>query len=178
MHTGPENIALIGFMGSGKSSVGRRLAGRLGFHFVDTDALIVRRANQPIAEIFAQRGEEHFRREERLALESLRGARRRVIATGGGIVLNAENVALLRDLAFVVWLRASEETIFERVSRTDKRPLLRTENPRETIRTLLAARLPLYEKAAHFAVETSAQPHAEIAEAIISGARRFFSWEN
>lgn len=173
----PQNIALIGFMGSGKSSVGRLLASRMGFRFVDTDALIVRQANLPITEIFARHGEAHFREEERLALESLRAETRRVIATGGGIVTNENNAALLRGIAWVVWLRADEETIFERVSRTDKRPLLRTENPRETIRALLAERQPLYEKAAHFAVDTSARPHDEIVSAIISEARAIFPCE-
>ena len=162
-----QNIALIGFMGSGKSSVGRLLAKKLRFHFVDTDRMVVERAGRQITEIFNEQGEPFFREQERLALESLRGQRRLVVATGGGIVMQPENVALLRELAFVVWLSASEEIIFERVSRNDRRPLLHTPNPRKTIAALLAQRRPLYESAAHFCVETSRRPHAEVAGAIL-----------
>lgn len=170
-----ENVALIGFMGSGKSSVGRLVAQRLGFQFVDTDRIVIKNTGRQITEIFQEHGESFFRDQERLALESLCSQERLVIATGGGIVTRAENVALLREVAFVVWLTVSEEVIFERVSRTNKRPLLQTENPRKTISTLLAQRSPLYENAAHFVVETSAHSHAEIAGKIIIEAKRFFA---
>jgi len=171
------NIALIGFMGSGKSSIGRLLAKKLHYRFVDTDQLVVKSAGMAITEIFKEHGEPFFREQERLALESLHGWQRLVIATGGGIVLRAENVPLLREMAFVVWLTASEEILFERVSRNTKRPLLHTENPRATISALLAARHPLYENAAHFVIDTSTKPHAEIADEILSQAERFFSCE-
>jgi shikimate kinase len=114
-----QNIVLIGFMGSGKSSIGRLIAGRLGFIFVDTDALVTQRAG----------------------LE---------IATGGGIVLRERNHELLRELDLVVLLTANEEVIYERVSRNTMRPLLQTENPRETLSRLLAARDPLYAAAAQW----------------------------
>jgi shikimate kinase len=114
-----QNIALIGFIGSGKSSIGRLIAGRLGFIFVDTDALVTQRAG----------------------LE---------IATGGGIVLRERNHELLRELDLVVLLTANEEVIYERVSRNTMRPLLQTENPRETLSRLLAARDPLYAAAAQW----------------------------
>lgn len=114
-----QNIVLIGFMGSGKSSIGRLIAGRLGFIFVDTDALVTQRAG----------------------LE---------IATGGGIVLRERNHELLRELDLVVLLTANEEVIYERVSRNTMRPLLQTENPRETLSRLLTARDPLYAAAAQW----------------------------
>lgn len=162
-------------MGSGKSSVGRLLSRRLGFRFVDTDKLVVENTGRPITEIFQAHGEAFFREQERLALESLREKTRLVIATGGGIVTREENVALLREVAFVVWLAASEEVIFERVSRTNKRPLLQTPNPRETISTLLTQRKALYENAAHLVVDTSAESHAKIAATIRREAHVFFS---
>jgi shikimate kinase len=172
-----ENVALVGFMGSGKSSVGRLVAQRLDFRFVDTDRIVVQSTRRQITEIFQEEDESFFREQERLALESLQDKQHLVIATGGGIVTRAENVALLRQTAFVVWLTVSEEVIFERVSRTNKRPLLQTANPRETISTLLAQRRPLYQSAAHLTVETSTRSHAEIAEEIIVAARGFFARE-
>lgn len=167
-------MALIGFMGSGKSSIGRNLARKLNWKFADTDQLVVERTGREISEIFAQEGEAFFREQEQLALHSLLRGSRQIIATGGGIVLLPENLELLHEKSFAVWLTASEEVIYERVSRNDQRPLLRTQNPRETIAALLAERQPLYESAAHFKIDTSAQLHGEIANQIISEARRFF----
>jgi shikimate kinase len=161
-------------MGCGKSSVGRILATKLGFTFADTDQLIVARAGMEIPEIFAARGEEGFREVEADALRSLAGKDRTVVATGGGIVMRPGNVEMLRGLGFVVWLRASEEIIFERVSRNDRRPLLQTENPRATIARLLALRTPLYESAAHVTIDTSRQPHGDIVRQILAAAARFF----
>jgi shikimate kinase len=161
-----ENVVLVGFMGSGKSSVGRLVARTLRGRFVDTDRLVVERAGRDITDIFATNGEGFFRQEESRALCSLLGGRGLVVATGGGIVTVAANLAALKELGFVVWLTASEETIWDRVSRNTKRPLLRTQNPRETVRTLLAARNPLYEKAADLRVDTTLLTHAEVAEKI------------
>jgi len=171
------NIVLIGFMGSGKSSIGRRVASRLGFQFVDTDTLLVERDGREIAEIFAQEGEARFRDLETSVLESLGVRARCVISTGGGVILREKNRALLHDLGFTVWLTASEEVIFERVSRTNKRPLLHTANPRETVTQLLAARRPLYEATAQFTVDTTTLAHAAAADAVIAEARRAFSWD-
>ena len=154
------------------------MAGRLGFQFVDTDQIIVARAGMPISQIFAKHGEEHFRDLETAALESLGQQRRCVIATGGGVVMKERNRALLKALGFVVWLTASEEVIFSRVSRNDKRPLLQTEDPRRTIRELLAARGPLYESAAEFTLDTSEFSHDEAADAVIAAARRAFAWDS
>ena len=163
---GYENVVLVGFMGSGKSSVGRLVARTLRGRFVDTDRLVVEHAGREITDIFATEGEGFFREEESRALRSLLGGSGLVVATGGGIVTVAGNVAALRELGFVVWLTASEETLWERVSRTRKRPLLHTQNPRETMRTLLATRNPLYEASADLTVDTTVLTHAEVAERI------------
>lgn len=177
MSASPANIVLIGFMGSGKSSIGKRVAAHLGFQFVDTDALLVAREGREIAEIFAQDGEAHFREVETAVLASLGTRTRCVISTGGGVVVQAENRALLRTLGFTVWLTASEDVIFERVSRNSKRPLLHTANPRATVTQLLATRRPWYADAAQFTLDTSTLSHAAAAETIVAAARRAFSWE-
>jgi len=169
-----ENIVLIGFMGSGKSSVGRMIASKLDQRFLDTDHLIVQKSGQEISEIFKAQGESYFRDQERLTLESLQDTTRCIIATGGGIITCPENIPLLHQLGFVVWLTANEEVIFDRVSRSTKRPLLQTANPRETISNLLAQRNPLYHEAAQFTVDTSDYPHGAIAETIIAEAERYF----
>jgi shikimate kinase len=171
------NLVLIGFMGSGKTSIGRLVAQRLGFQFVDTDAVIVERAGMQVAEIFERHGEAWFRAEETAVLRSLSILNRAVISTGGGIVTRPENHALLRELGLVVWLTASEEVIFERVSRNQRRPLLQTADPRATVHELLAKRRPLYEAVAHFTLETTTQPHETAADALIAEARRVFAWE-
>jgi shikimate kinase len=171
------NIVLIGFMGSGKSSIGRMVAKRMGFQFVDTDKVIVERAGMAIPAIFAQEGEERFRDLETAAIESLAHCSRCVIATGGGAVLRERNRALLRELGFVVLLSASEDVLFERVSRNTSRPLLQTENPRETLARMLAARREVYEATAECVVDTSRFAHRQSADAVIAAARRAFSWK-
>ncbi len=171
-----ENIVLIGFMGSGKSSIGRIVSKSIGFQFVDTDQLIVNRAGIEISDIFAGYGEEHFRLMETDAIASLAHLNRCVIATGGGIVVKKHNHILLRDLGFVVCLTASEDILFERVSRTNKRPLLHTENPRAALHDLFTARADLYAAAAHLTIDTSALSHEESAEKVISAARSALGW--
>jgi shikimate kinase len=173
----PHNIILIGFMGSGKSSIGKLIAGRLGYLFVDTDALVVQRAGMEISEIFRTEGEERFRDLETEVLESLRERQRCVVATGGGLVLRKRNRELLDELGFVALLTADEEVIFERVSRNSRRPLLQTENPRETVRALLASRRPAYEAAAQWTLDSTSLSHGQAADAVIAEARRVFAWQ-
>ena len=170
----PVNLVLIGFMGSGKSSIGRILATKLGFHLLDTDALVVEAAGMQITDIFAWKGEEGFREYEANALTYLvdRNAKRAVIATGGGIVTRESNLPLLHRLGFVVQLTASEEVIFDRVSRNKARPLLHTPNPRETVSQLLARRAPLYAAAADYTLDTTTKSHMQAANVIIAEARR------
>ena len=146
--------------------MGRLVARTLGGRFVDTDRLVVHRAGREIPEIFATEGEGFFRQEESRALRSLLGIGGQVVATGGGIVTVAENLATLKELGFVVWLTASEQVIWERVERNRNRPLLHTENPRATIQLLLAKRNPLYEAVADMTVDTTLLTHAEVAERI------------
>lgn len=169
-----QNILLVGFMGCGKSAAGRLIAAKLGFQFVDTDRLVVRNTGLQIVEIFQKHSEACFRDQETLALKSLRNHTGRVIATGGGIVLRKTNAALLRRLGFVAWLTAREEVILERVLRNDKRPLVQTGTPRETIRQLLAQRIPLYNAAAQCVIDTDGKTIQEVADAVIFEARRTF----
>ena len=170
-----DNIVLIGPMGAGKTSVARELARLTARRWTDTDKQVVQQAGLAIAEIFAQHGEPHFRRLETEALHSLASAHRLIVATGGGIVTQPGNAALLRTLGCVAFLTATEEVLFERVSRNRQRPLLRTQNPRAALRDLLQRRQPLYVECAHFTLDTSSGTHAEIAQAVLRDARRFFA---
>jgi shikimate kinase len=142
-----HNVALIGFMGSGKSTVGRLVAARLRYRFVDTDALIEARAGRPISKIFAEAGEAFFRELEKQVVAELTSYRRAVMATGGGLAANPEHLASLKEHALVVCLWASPETIWERVRRQSHRPLLQTPDPQARIRELLEARQPYYRQA-------------------------------
>lgn len=165
------NVILVGFMGSGKSSVGRVLARRLQFQFVDTDLIISQNAGCEISAIFASQGEEAFRDLETEALRSMGAMEHCVIATGGGIVVKERNHALLRSLGVVVCLKADPEVIFERVSRNTKRPLLQTPDPRATVMALLAARQPLYEHVAEVTIDGSSLQHEEVADQVIDACR-------
>lgn len=162
-----DAIVLIGFMGSGKSSVGRTLARTTRLPRFDTDEMVAARFGLTITEIFETHGEEKFREAETDALRELSGKGRAIIVTGGGIVLRPENVELLRALGTIVHLGADEATLFKRISRRTTRPLLRTENPRATVTELLRARLPLYGSAAEVEVDTSALTHDEVAKMIL-----------
>jgi shikimate kinase len=161
-------IVLIGFMGAGKSSVGRTLARMTGLPRFDTDEMVAARFGLTISEIFKIHGEEKFREAETGALRELSGKGGAVVVTGGGIVLRPENVELLRALGPVFHLRADEETLFKRISRRDSRPLLRTENPRATVAELLRVRLPAYQEVADVEVDTSALTHDGVAKMILA----------
>jgi shikimate kinase len=166
-----RNLVLVGFMGSGKSSVGREIARRWGFRFIDTDTAIRQKFGKSIPDIFASFGEPLFRDEENQALQNLQNTDQAVIATGGGIVLQPRNHPLLRSLGVVVWLTASEEVIWERVSRNQNRPLLKTPDPRTTISTLMSTRYPLYRSLADIIVETSGLTHQEVADRAVVAIR-------
>ena len=127
----PVNLALIGFMGTGKTSVGRLVADQLGFEFLDTDELIQIRAGRTIADIFAKEGEPAFRQLERQIVQELSTREKTVIATGGGLPTNAENLAALKSFALVVCLWASAEKIWERVRNQSHRPLLHDTDPQK-----------------------------------------------
>lgn len=170
---GQGNLVLIGYMGTGKSSVGRLIARFAHMHFVDTDDLIVEKAGKSIPEIFAAEGMEHFRQLETQVLRDLAGTPKGVvIATGGGIVTRPENVPLLHALGTIVWLTADEAVIFERVSRNRNRPMLHTENPRETMNKLLEERLPLYRDLGEIVADTSWMSQGDVAHSILTEVRR------
>ena len=158
---------LIGFMGTGKSSVGRLLEQQTSLPRFDTDELIAASAGMPITEIFDRHGENEFRRLETQVLQNLQTGDA-IIVTGGGTVLREENVAALRALGTLVNLTADLETLFERVARRHTRPLLRTDDPRRTLADLLRVRGPLYRAAADFEIDTSALTHEEVASAILT----------
>jgi shikimate kinase len=164
-------IILIGFMGSGKSSVGEVLAQQLGWPRFDTDEIVARDLGLTIPEIFARHGEEFFRDAEAEVVRQLDGNLSAVIVTGGGTVLRTENVVRLRELGTIVWLRADLATLQQRLVGRNDRPLLQTENPAATIAELLARREKFYEAAADFAVDTSARSPRESARAVLDELR-------
>lgn len=143
----PVNLALIGFMGTGKSSVGRLVAEQLHFDYLDTDELIQSRTGRTIADIFKKDGEPAFRKLEQQLVGELAARKRTVIATGGGLPTNSLNLTSLKNHALIVCLWASPEKIWERVRNQTHRPLLCDPNPKIKIRELLAAREPFYRQA-------------------------------
>jgi shikimate kinase/nucleoside-diphosphate-sugar epimerase len=169
------NIIVIGLMGCGKSTVGRLVAQKIGFQIVDTDQVITDTAHQSIPAIFEREGEAGFRKRETTALLSLLGKRGHVIATGGGIVTQPQNLPLLRQLGFVVWLDANPRILASRTSSSRDRPLLQTENPEEKLRTLLGIRGPLYRQLADLRVQTDDLTPQETAYGIAESARIHFS---
>lgn len=173
-----DHLVLIGPMGAGKSSLARELARLTSRRWLDTDKMVVQRVGLPITEIFARSGEAEFRRLETEALTSLLDHRRLIIATGGGVVTQPENIPTLRALGCVIYLTAKPEVLFERVSRNQQRPLLRTSDPEGTLRELLAAREPLYQRGAHLTVDTSEGTHDALARCVLEHAREFFAEVN
>jgi shikimate kinase len=165
-HAARQSITLVGLMGVGKSSVGRRVAQRLGMSFVDADDEIVLAAGMSIPEIFERYGEAHFRDGERRVIARLIDGERKVIATGGGAFINPETRALLLGHSLVVWLDADIETLVQRVSRRNDRPLLQNGNPRDILTKLANERNPIY-ATAHVHVKSQAAPHDATVDAII-----------
>ena len=167
MAHGGQAIVLIGFMGAGKSSVGRRLEKSTGFPRFDTDEMIAAKFGLSVPRIFEVHGEDIFREAESEALHHLDPHEPSIIVTGGGIVLRTTNRELLRQLGTVVYLQADDETLFERISRRASRPLLRTEDPYATMKELLGRRLPLYEEIADLRIDTSRLNHDEVCDLIL-----------
>lgn len=150
-----ENIVLIGFMGSGKTSVGMKLARALSFRFLDSDALIEEAQGETVSRIFETQGEEAFRRLETELLETLlKREERFVLATGGGMPVRVENVPLLKQLGTVLFLKTGSEEIIKRLQGDKTRPLLAEGGLKERVETLYAARLPFYEAAADYSLQT------------------------
>ncbi|HEY6166662.1 MAG TPA: shikimate kinase [Verrucomicrobiae bacterium] len=176
MTSGPAkpNIALIGFMGTGKSTVGRLIAAQLGFRFVDTDELIEERTGRPIAQIFQDAGEPVFRDLERQLLAEISGWTRTVIATGGGMVAQPGTLDELKRSALTVCLWASPDTIWERVRHQNHRPLLQTDDPEAKIRELLAQREPFYRQA-DLLIRSDQRAARQVAQQIIHHFREAHS---
>ncbi len=155
------NIVLVGFMGTGKTSVGKRLSSLMRMRYIDTDNVIERDNERTISDIFAEEGESGFRRLESEAVDNVSHLCNCVISTGGGVVLKQENVAKLKENGIVFCLTASPEEIFERVGHQTHRPLLQTPNPLETIRTMLDERAPYYAQA-DYTMDTTGRSFDEI----------------
>ncbi|MEL7562713.1 shikimate kinase [Dehalogenimonas sp. 4OHTPN] len=163
-----RNIALIGFMGSGKSTAGQRLARRLGREFIELDQLIEQRAGKTIPEIFKEMGESGFRDLEEAVIEEVsRSAKNAVIALGGGAVLRPFNVERLKTSATLVYLETEVEVLQDRLARSRKRPLLDRPDRDRIIEELHEARRSLYETAAGITVRTGRRPFAAVINEII-----------
>jgi shikimate kinase len=167
------NVILIGFMGTGKTEVGRLLAKELAMQYVDIDEMIEARLGLSINEIFAKFGEEYFRYIESQTIQELKGLDNRVISTGGGAVLREENVNCLKSLGPLIWLDATPEVIYQRTKHTEYRPLLKVSNPYETIKELLSYRKFFYKKAADFYIDTTDKSIQEVVNICIQWLRIF-----
>jgi shikimate kinase len=144
---GGRAIVLVGMMGAGKTTVGRRLAARLGRHFVDSDEEVEKAAGMTIEDIFASRGEADFRAGEARVIARLLKDADLVLGTGGGAFMNAETRDLVKASGISVWLKADFDLLFARVQRRSNRPLLKTANPRQTLQDLIDRRYPIYAEA-------------------------------
>ena len=162
----PRTIVMVGMMGAGKTTVGRRLAPRLGLPFFDADAEIEKAAGMSVSELFQQHGEESFRRGEAQIINRLLDGEPHVLATGGGALVNPESRAIIAEKAVSIWLRADMDTIVTRATQRGTRPLLKTGDPRETLTRLLAEREPLYAQA-DIHIESQPGPHANTVNLII-----------
>jgi len=153
-----RTIALVGLMGAGKTTIGRRLAQALKLPFVDADDAIVEAAGQTIQEIFAEHGELEFRRGERRVIRRLLEQPPHVLATGGGAFIDARTRAVMKEKAISIWLKAPLDVLMQRVTRRDHRPLLKEDDPRAVMERLMAERYPIYAEA-DITIETGAGPH-------------------
>jgi len=161
-----KNIVLVGFMGTGKTAVAKKLARKLGAKFVSTDDIIEAREKRPITDIFAKDGEPYFRKVEKDVVREVSTMKNVVIAAGGGVVLDSENMRNLKATGVVVCLDATPEEILKRTEMVSHRPLLNVPSPIEKIKELLEKRKPFYAKADH-AVDTTGKKIDEVLKEII-----------
>jgi shikimate kinase len=164
---GTRPIVLVGMMGSGKSTVGTRLAAKLGLRFIDADSEIEIAADMSIPDIFASRGEAEFRAGERRVIARLLGQGAQVLATGGGAFMSEDTRERIARAGISVWLRADPETLLRRVRKRSNRPLLQTADPEGTLRRLLAEREPVYQLA-DIIVQSREEPHDIVVDALIT----------
>lgn len=163
---GMRSIVLVGMMGAGKSSIGRRLAKKLDLPFVDADAEIELAAGMPITDIFEHHGEEYFRSGEARVIARLLEQGRRVLATGGGAFMNPATRDLIGAKGISVWLKAEPDVLLRRIRRRSDRPLLRTPDPEATLRRLIEERYPVYTEA-DVTIHSRDVPHEIIVDEII-----------
>lgn len=171
MDSADVNLYLVGFMGTGKTTVGRAVAQRIGFQLLDSDHEIERAQGRTIPDIFAQSGEPAFRAMERAFIEQGHPATRTLVACGGGLVVQPGMLEMLQARGVVVCLHASVETILSRTSRQRNRPLLEVEDPEARIRSLYAAREPIYKRSGTV-ILTDSRPLADIAAHVVRAWRR------
>lgn len=162
-----KHVFLIGFMGAGKSTVGRDIGNRLMMPFLDLDEQVEMRAGRSVPRIFAEDGEVEFRRLEHEALARLEHYPPAVVACGGGVVIDPDNRVLLKSLGTVIYLHVSAEEAIARVGSTEGRPLLAGPDPLRAANTLLTARQALYEAAADITIETAGLTPDEVAAAVV-----------
>jgi len=170
---GGRPVVLVGMMGAGKTTVGRRLATHLGLEFVDSDAEIEKAAGMTIEEIFETHGEAEFRAGEARVVARILKGRDMVVATGGGVLVNDATRDLIKQQAVSVWLKADTDLLFSRVSRRGHRPLLKTENPRKTLEDLIEVRYPRYSQA-DVTIISRDIPHDHVAEQAIVALSELF----
>lgn len=149
------NIYLIGFRGSGKTTLGKILAKELKKNFIDIDKLIEKKESKSIAEIFKEKGEEYFRKVETLILKEVASKDNQIISTGGGIVISEENRKIIQENGITIYLTADIETTYKRIKSDNNRPQLTDKDPLEEIKFLIEKRKPLYEKLANYTIDTS-----------------------
>lgn len=167
MQSDKQVIILIGFMGTGKSAVGKRLAKKTGFAFVDLDKLIEKEAALKIPAIFERYGEAHFRNLEKKAVFSIKMMSKAVVATGGGAVLDPQNIAVMKEAGLVIALDADIETLWRRLKSSQNRPLLKAPDPKNRIEELYNARRPVYAQA-HHTVDTTGKTVKDVAQEILN----------
>ena len=164
---GKRNVVLVGMMGAGKTSIGKRLAAELGIPFVDADNEIEAAANMTIPEIFETYGEDHFRDGERKVIARLLREGPRVIATGGGAVADPETRHRITCKSIAIWLKADIDVLLERVKRRSNRPLLKADDPERVLRRLAVEREPFY-TCAHITVKSHNAPHQHVVSEILA----------
>ncbi|WP_295555735.1 shikimate kinase [uncultured Hyphomicrobium sp.] len=168
---GQRPLVLVGLMGCGKSSIGKRLSTKLALPFIDADEEIERVAQKSISEIFADHGEAFFRDREAKVIARLLGNGPQVLATGGGAFITAETRQKIREAGISIWLRAELPVLMRRVGKRDSRPLLKNGDPEQVMRDLMAARYPIYAEA-DLTVESRDIPHDSIVAEIIAALAR------
>jgi shikimate kinase len=171
---GGRSIVMVGLMGCGKSSVGKRLANKLGLPFMDADEEIERVAQKTINEIFADHGETFFRDRESKVISRLLASGPQVLATGGGAFINPETRANIKENGISIWLKAELPVLMRRVAKRDTRPLLRDVDPEAVMRKLMTDRYPIYAEA-DLTVESREAPHDSIVADIVETLKKYLA---